>query len=101
VEDNRLNFLIPDLKQKISVIFIRMPINSTQIFKLTQKNHHDESNIRLIYTGGVSPDAVTPAGNGILMVNDMIVVSGKPGKVTRQIMDLFRSYTKNFGQGKI
>ncbi|WP_299979301.1 aminotransferase class IV [Desulfobacula sp.] len=30
--------------------------------------HHSESNIRLVYTGGVSPDGVTPQGNGILMV---------------------------------
>jgi branched-chain amino acid aminotransferase len=37
----------------------------------------------------------------VVKVNDMIVGSGKPGKVTRQIMDLFRSYTKDFGQGKI
>lgn len=204
---------------------------------IDKNTHHDESNIRLIYTGGVSPDGVTPAGNGILMVmvtpklmlpdfwysegasiitvdmerfiptskstnylsavfaleqahktgaaeavyvdrnqrvlegtttnifaikgssiitppdsilpgitrsvvlklipeelklemrhidfaeldqmdeifitasnkeivpvvkvNEMIVGSGKPGKVTRQIMDLFRSYTQNFGLGKI
>lgn len=36
----------------------------------------------------------------VVKVNDMIVGSGKPGKVTRQVMDLFRSYTKDFGQGK-
>jgi len=30
--------------------------------------HHDESNIRMVYTGGVSPDGVTPQGNGVLMV---------------------------------
>lgn len=29
---------------------------------------HEESNIRIVYTGGISPDAVTPQGNGILMV---------------------------------
>ena len=29
---------------------------------------HTESNIRIIYTGGISPDGVTPQGNGILMV---------------------------------
>ncbi len=33
-----------------------------------KNTHHDESNIRIVYTGGVSPDGVTPAGNGILMV---------------------------------
>ena len=34
-----------------------------------EKNpHHTESNIRIVYTGGISPDGVTPQGNGILMV---------------------------------
>ncbi len=34
-----------------------------------EKNpHHNESNIRIVYTGGISPDGVTPQGNGILMV---------------------------------
>jgi branched-chain amino acid aminotransferase len=34
-----------------------------------QKNsHHEESNIRIVCTGGVSSDGVTPEGNGILMV---------------------------------
>ncbi|MFH1156132.1 MAG: aminotransferase class IV [Pseudomonadota bacterium] len=30
--------------------------------------HHTEANIRIVYSGGVSPDGVTPKGNGILMV---------------------------------
>ncbi len=30
--------------------------------------HHNESNVRIVYTGGISPDGVTPQGNGILMV---------------------------------
>jgi len=30
--------------------------------------HHNESNIRIVYTGGISQDSVTPQGNGILMV---------------------------------
>lgn len=30
--------------------------------------HHDESNIRIVYTGGISPDGVTPEGNGYLVV---------------------------------
>jgi branched-chain amino acid aminotransferase len=29
---------------------------------------HEESNIRIVYSGGVSSDGVTPEGNGILMV---------------------------------
>lgn len=33
-----------------------------------RNTHHDESNIRIVYTGGVSSDGVTPEGNGKLMV---------------------------------
>ena len=33
-----------------------------------RNTHHRESNIRIVYTGGVSSDGVTPEGNGILMV---------------------------------
>jgi branched-chain amino acid aminotransferase len=29
---------------------------------------HTESNVRIVYTGGISPDGVTPQGNGVLMV---------------------------------
>lgn len=35
---------------------------------LEKNTHHAESNIRIVYTGGISPDGVTPQGNGILMV---------------------------------
>ncbi|WDP91707.1 MAG: aminotransferase class IV [Desulfobacter sp.] len=35
---------------------------------LEKNSHHNESNIRIVYTGGISPDGVTPQGNGILMV---------------------------------
>lgn len=35
---------------------------------LEKNHHHNESNIRIVYTGGISPDGVTPQGNGILMV---------------------------------
>jgi len=35
---------------------------------LEKNDHHPESNIRIVYTGGISPDGVTPQGNGILMV---------------------------------
>ncbi len=37
--------------------------------KTIKKNpHHKESNVRIVYTGGISSDGVTPEGNGILMV---------------------------------
>ncbi len=35
---------------------------------IEKNTHHDESNIRILYTGGISPDGVTPQGNGKLMV---------------------------------
>ena len=35
---------------------------------LEKNSHHTESNIRIVYSGGISPDGVTPQGNGILMV---------------------------------
>jgi branched-chain amino acid aminotransferase len=35
---------------------------------IDKNTHHTESNIRIVYTGGISPDGVTPQGNGILMV---------------------------------
>jgi branched-chain amino acid aminotransferase len=39
------------------------------VLETIRKNpHHTESNIRIVYTGGISPDSVTPQGNGILMV---------------------------------
>jgi branched-chain amino acid aminotransferase len=39
------------------------------VARTIEKNpHHTESNIRIVYTGGISPDGVTPQGNGILMV---------------------------------
>jgi len=33
-----------------------------------RNSHHMESNIRIVYTGGISSDSVTPEGNGILIV---------------------------------
>lgn len=35
---------------------------------IKRNTHHTESSIRVVYTGGISPDGVTPQGNGILMV---------------------------------
>ena len=35
---------------------------------IEKNTHHEESNIRIVYTGGISPDGVTPQGNGKLMV---------------------------------
>jgi branched-chain amino acid aminotransferase len=35
---------------------------------LRRNAHHDESNIRIVYTGGITSDGVTPDGNGYLIV---------------------------------
>ena len=47
------------------------------VMQTIEKNsHHDESNVRIVYSGGVSGDGVTPEGNGILMV--MVYPRHKP-----------------------
>jgi branched-chain amino acid aminotransferase len=39
------------------------------VARTLEKNpHHTESNIRIVYTGGISADSITPQENGILMV---------------------------------
>jgi branched-chain amino acid aminotransferase len=39
------------------------------VMQTIEKNpHHKEENLRIVYTGGISSDGVTPQGNGILMV---------------------------------
>jgi len=35
---------------------------------IRRNNHPNESNIRIVYTGGISSDGVTPEGNGYLIV---------------------------------
>jgi branched-chain amino acid aminotransferase len=35
---------------------------------IRRNSHHDESNIRIVYTGGISSNGVTPEGNGYLIV---------------------------------
>ncbi|MCP4133066.1 MAG: branched-chain amino acid aminotransferase [bacterium] len=35
---------------------------------IKKNSHHDESNVRIVYTGGVSSDGITPEGNGKLMI---------------------------------
>jgi branched-chain amino acid aminotransferase len=35
---------------------------------IAKNDHHEESNVRIVYTGGISSDGVTPEGKGILMV---------------------------------
>lgn len=35
---------------------------------IEKNSHHKESDVRIVYTGGISSDGITPQGNGILMV---------------------------------
>lgn len=61
------------LENSASEIGLAMHHSNAQIcdivYDTVQRNaHHDESNIRIVYTGGISPDGVTPQGNGILMI---------------------------------
>ncbi len=61
------------LENSANEIGLRLQHSNSQICNIVletvQRNpHHTESNIRIVYTGGISPDGVTPQGNGILMV---------------------------------
>ena len=61
------------LENSAAEIGLKMQHTNGQICDIVsetiKKNpHHDESNVRIVYTGGISPDGVTPQGNGILMV---------------------------------
>jgi branched-chain amino acid aminotransferase len=61
------------LEHSAGEIGLQMNHSHAQICRIVKdtlkKNpHHKESNIRIVYTGGISPDGVTPQGNGILMV---------------------------------
>ncbi len=61
------------LENSASEIGLKLQHSNAQICDIVQETidkntHHDESNIRIVYTGGISPDGVTPQGNGVLMV---------------------------------
>jgi branched-chain amino acid aminotransferase len=61
------------LENSAAGIGLRMNHSNSEICRIVcetvgKNTHHDESNIRIVYTGGISPDGVTPQGNGILMV---------------------------------
>ena len=38
------------------------------VMETLARNDYEESNVRIVFTGGISPDSVTPAHNGKLMV---------------------------------
>lgn len=52
---------------------IELPETKERIFEivmetLKRNDHNEESNVRLVVSGGISPDSVTPQGNGKLIV---------------------------------
>ena len=54
-------------------IVLKIKHSSDEICEIVEETirrntHHDESNIRFVYTGGISSDGVTPEGNGYLIV---------------------------------
>lgn len=61
------------LENSAREIGLRFQHSNAQICDIVKETnnrnaHHSESNIRIVYTGGISPDGVTPQGNGVLMV---------------------------------
>jgi branched-chain amino acid aminotransferase len=69
----RLKEHVARLEHSAGEIGLEMSHSNSQICDIVntaiQRNpHHQESNVRIVYTGGISPDGVTPQGNGILMV---------------------------------
>jgi len=61
------------LEHSASEIGLELQHSNSQMCEIVEEtikrnDHHTESNIRIVYTGGISPDGVTPQGNGILMV---------------------------------
>ncbi len=61
------------LENSASEIGLELQHSNAQMCEIVEEtikrnDHHTESNIRIVYTGGISPDGVTPQGNGILMV---------------------------------
>ncbi len=61
------------LEKSASEIGLQLQHSNSQMCEIVEEtikrnDHHAESNIRIVYTGGISPDGVTPQGNGILMV---------------------------------
>jgi branched-chain amino acid aminotransferase len=60
------------LENSANLVGIHVPCSKPEITDIVMqtlaKNNHAESNIRLVITGGISPDSITPMGNSKLMV---------------------------------
>jgi branched-chain amino acid aminotransferase len=69
----RLKQHVQRLQNSANEIGLKLRHSAAQICAIVEEtvqknNHHEESNVRIVYSGGVSSDGVTPEGNGILMV---------------------------------
>jgi branched-chain amino acid aminotransferase len=60
------------LVRSATLIGLTVPWSEQEIIDITMetlgRNDHKESNVRIVITGGVSPDSITPQGNSQLMV---------------------------------
>jgi branched-chain amino acid aminotransferase len=74
---NKKPFLLKEhverLQNSAKHIGLEIKPGNEEIRRITEETikrnpHHKESKIRIIYTGGISSDGVTPEGNGSLMV---------------------------------
>lgn len=64
---------IDRLENSGKLIGLELPETKERIFEivmetLKRNDQNDESNVRLVVSGGISPDSVTPQGNGKLIV---------------------------------
>ncbi len=69
----RLEKHVARLENSASHIGLKLNHTNAEICDIVRQSieknpQHDEYNIRIVYTGGISPDGVTPQGNGELMV---------------------------------
>jgi branched-chain amino acid aminotransferase len=75
------------------------------VLKLTENEF--ETELRDVPLGEVEDfdEAFITASNKeivpVVKINDMVIGSGKPGKNTKKIMDMFRKYTEDYGRGLI
>lgn len=60
------------LIRSATLIGLTTPWSEQEIFDITmetlKRNNHEESNVRIVITGGVSPDSITPQGHPSLLV---------------------------------
>jgi branched-chain amino acid aminotransferase len=69
----RLKEHVQRLENSAGKIGLELKHNNAEICEIVEEtvhrnSHQGESNIRIVHTGGISSDGVSPEGNGILMV---------------------------------